>query len=163
MQNARQALEAALRASADRLNQRPIINIVVEPAKDHYTVHLSLLAAVSQAESECLQVKVDAETGAAAPPASTPCPNPMLSLQEDWRNSPFIDGLRAYQAGLQAIKGYEHYDPYGRLAIQLKNDHYEVTFPDPAARLQGGHTADYTYQVWLNARTGAVIKILAAS
>lgn len=163
MNTARQALEAALKVSANQLQQRPIINIVVEPGSKAYTVRLTLQAPVSQPMSECLTVQVDADTGAPTPASSAQCANPILDLQAEWQHGPVLDGRHAYQAALQAIKGYEHYDAHGRLEIRLIQDHYEVTFPDPAARLQGGHTADYTYQVWLNARTGAVLKILAAS
>ena len=163
MYTARQALEAALNASAAQLDRQTLINIVVEPGTDQYRVVLTLLAPSTQTTAPALVVQVDADTGQPSAPGTTQRPNPLLDLDAELRHSPFLNGLQAYQAALLAIKGYEHYDAYGRLEIRLTKDRYEVTFPDPAARLTGGHTADYTYLVWLNARTGAVLKILAAS
>ena len=48
MYTARQALEAALNASAAQLDRQTLINIVVEPGTDQYRVVLTLLAPSTQ-------------------------------------------------------------------------------------------------------------------
>jgi len=81
----------------------------------------------------------------------------------DARWKSFISGRRAYDVSLNAIKGYENYDITGRLTIELKQDVYHVTFPLIMSGDGGSRSADYAKQIWVDAQTGKVLKIRAAS
>lgn len=162
MIEARQALESALKISAQQLDRNTIANILVEPSELRYIVHLTPFGPVDKPTVEGVVVEIEADSGAAAAVKATPAPNPIMNLTQDLRKTKIFSGLHAYQAALNAIKGYEHYDKLGRLEIRLDTDHYKVTFPDPGARA-GERSADYTYQVWIDVKTMKVIKILASS
>ena len=163
MIEARQALESALKISAQQLDWNTIANILVEPGELRYVVHLTPFGPVDKPTVEGLVVEIEADSGSAAAVKVTPVPNPMMNLAPSLQKTKIISGPHAYQAALNAIKGYEHYDKLGRLEIRLDNDHYKVTFPDPSARTDGGRAADFTYQVWIDVITMKVIKILAGS
>lgn len=47
--------------------------------------------------------------------------------------------------------------------MRLEDDHYSVVFPEPGTDDPGVRTADFTYDVWIDARSGAVVKVLTSS
>lgn len=163
MIESRQALDSAIKEISQRIDLDTIADIIVEPGETHYSVHLVPFIPLDEEVVESLVVEIHNESGMVSTVKMLPAPNPTINIAEDIRNTNISSGLQAYQVALNAIKGYEHYDKFGRLKINLDKDRYIVTFPDPNARADGGRTADYTYQVWIDVKTLQVSKILAAS
>lgn len=163
MIEAKTALSSTLKEIQQKLNPNSIVNIIVEPHDTYYSVHLIPLSPIDKRSSESLIVTVDAESGAVTNTKITSSSNPRFTLKKELQQNNIISGIEAYRIALTAIKGFEHYDKFGRLEIHLDGDHYKVTFPDPSARDGDGRAADFTYQVWIDIKTKAVIKILTSS
>jgi hypothetical protein len=163
MIEAKTALELALDAAAPRVDRRRVANILVDPGETSYVVHLAMIAPAGEIMTDEFVIDVDGNSGVASNLRAVSSQNPVRDLAEDLREAMIISGVEAHQAALAAIKGYEHYDRFGRLEVRLHSDHYRVTFPDPASRSSDARGADYSYQVWVAATTGEVTRILAAS
>lgn len=73
-----------------------------------------------------------------------------------------LPAAEALEKAVAALQGLDGYAPDGRLTVILKSDHYEVTFPQPP-RPAGSLGGDFAYQIWIDAKSGATTKALAAS
>lgn len=78
-----------------------------------------------------------------------------------WEN--FMPGKRAYDIAINALKGFEHHDKTGKLTIELKKGIYYVTFPLIKSADTGSRSADYAFQICIDAQSGKVLKILGSS
>jgi len=161
MITAGQALMIALAASVQQLGQQPAGNAFVELRDAIYWV--SLIPATSAApgapkSGEAVLVKVDHDTGDAAAPG----------VAADGRRperSPDVSSISiaaAYDHAIAALRGFDNYDKQARLSVVLRNDHYEVTFP-PIVTAPVSRGIDYAYQVWVDAASGGIVKILVPS
>lgn len=162
MTQATQALLTAYEAMQKEKPDRKIGNILVEPAGDHYRVLLIDLPKKGQGKDvpSGVRIVVDRESGAVTRVEEMVLQKtPYLTSEVP---SAIISGRRAFELGLAALKGYESYGKEGKLTVELVGEIYRVTFPLPT-RQNSGRSADYAFQVWINALTGEVIKILVAS
>jgi hypothetical protein len=75
----------------------------------------------------------------------------------------FLSAKQAYDIAMEALRGFREYDERGRLTVQLRGDVYYVTFPLIPITGGSSRSADFAIQVHVDARTGKVVKLLAAS
>ena len=159
----KQALELALDATSQRLQKNMVVNIIVEPKTKHYLVTLIPISSYDVISVDTVIVKVDRDSGFIITTDEFSGPNPRRELVKRLRDKRIITGLQAYEIALNLIKGYENYDQFGRLEVKLDKDHFKITLPHTSARNGVGRTSDYAYQIWIDANTKEVIKVLTSS
>jgi uncharacterized membrane protein YkoI len=151
-----QALEAACAA----VEQSGAGDVVVELKGAEYRTSFAFVTAAERRTDHVVEVAIDAESGKVLKKedgGSLPALQG-YSAADGWQQ--FLSAKRAYDIALDALKGFREYDERGRLTVQLRNDVYYVTFP---AKEAGSRGADFAMQVHVDARTGKVLKLLAAS
>jgi hypothetical protein len=87
-------------------------------------------------------------------------------LTKDMRRSDVNKNLitedKAIEIANDAIKGRANYDKTGKITVKLKEKQYIVTFPfkktTPASL-----GPDYAARVWIDSKTGKVLKLLGGS
>jgi len=162
MIDAKHALELALQFASGEIDTNKITDIIVESADSRYTVTLVGLITVDKSFVDALKIDINADNGKVLNREKVNIDNPMQKIAKNLRQKKIISGVEAYKEAINAIKGYEHYDKFGRLEIRLDIDHYKITFPEVDTK-DGGRTADFTYQVWIDFLSKKVVKILAPS
>jgi hypothetical protein len=105
---------------------------------------------------ESIRVSIDAHSGKVIQLEQRLKSRPEVSTQ-------LISPKRAYDEALRALGTFHEYDKFGRLLIRLNGDRYEVTFPLPPEAAGGSRAPDYAMQVWIEAKSGTVLKVLTAS
>jgi hypothetical protein len=137
-------------------------NIAAIPEPGCYRVELISLPETARTTMNLATttVIVDSNTGKILSARSSPTKQSPYSKLETAARS--ISGVKALEAALLAIRGYEHYDKMGKLTIELKGDHFHVTFP-AQSRSNSVRGPDYAYLIWVNAKTAKVEKILVPS
>jgi hypothetical protein len=148
----------ALAMAMQHMGAEPIGNAFVVASDGVYLVSLVPVRHLGAALDGSIEITVDRDTGkATAPRAATDSRSPARSP-----NAPSIPIRAAYEAAIDATQGFEHYDKQAGFSIVLRADHYEITLPPvnigPASR-----GVDYAYQIWVDARTSRVEKILVSS
>lgn len=138
-------------------------DIAVELVGDHFRVQIFAVITPDRALDHLLEASVDAASGKVlkTEDKGRVAGLPERSADPEWQS--FQSARRAYDLALAAIRGFEDYDKQGRLTVQLRKNIYYVTFPLPPDEHRGSRAPDFAMQVWLDARTGAVIKKLVAS
>jgi len=141
-------------------------DIVVERKKEEYQVTFDFVIpndGGNKWADYVIELLIDAKSGKVLKMEDKGISAISKRIFPDARWKSFISGKRAYEVSLNAIKGYENYDITGRLTIELKQDVYHVTFPLMKAGESGSRSADYAKQIWVDAQSGKVLKIRAAS
>jgi hypothetical protein len=165
MITAGQALIIALTATASPNGQISAGNVIVEPRDERYTVSV---VSVARAPSDQSVVSngtlalIEKDTGRIVSLQKLALPGSGLPLPQVQPGSTPITAAKAYENAVSALQGHDNYDKQGRLSVILKPGHYEVTFP-LIVTAPGSMGADYAYQIWLDAKTGATLKILVPS
>ena len=152
MITAGQALMIALAAALQHIGSQPAGNAFVDL---HDGVYQVALIPVTNAAPGGLLIAVDHATGTSAPPRVTAD----ARRPERRTGESSISIAVAYDTAIAALQGFENYDKQGRLTIVLRRDHYEVTFP-PIVTGPMSRGIDYAYQVWVDAATSRVVKVL---
>lgn len=136
-------------------------NIVVRATAHEYVVKMYALPISGSVimKQNCYEVKVDKLSGKIT---SIQRSEEALPYQTNIISEKVISGKQAFEAALDAIKGFENYNKFGKLSIELVDSVYQVTFPLSDVP-QSGRGADYAYQVWIDSITNQVVKILVAS
>lgn len=140
---------------------RSVADIIVEPGADRYTVTLTYFGAFEEQMTSGLVFAVDRQTGVVLETENVTLKNPFSAMEADFRGVKLISGFQAYESAIEAIRGYERQDKTGRTTVVLLSTRYEVTLPE-ASELDA-RSADYAYQIWIDPRSGEVLKILVAS
>jgi uncharacterized membrane protein YkoI len=74
-----------------------------------------------------------------------------------------ISQERALEIARSAIKGRMEYDKTGEIVVELKENQYIVTFPHGIPKTPGLRAPDYAARVWIDAKSGKVLKVWGAS
>ena len=137
-------------------------NIFAEPLADHIEVRFVDSSPSGQTEKLLpgFAVQIDAAGKITSLQAGTFKASPYASMAD---SNKAISGINAYEAALAALKGHENYGKKGKLSVELAGDVYRVTFPLPEQLKPGQRGPDYAYQIWVDALTGKIVKILIAS
>ena len=141
-------------------------DIVVELKKEEYKVTFDFVIPNKKDDKwsdYVIELLIDAKSGEVLKLEDKGISAISKRIFPDARWKKFISGKQAYDISLNAIKGYENYDMTGKLTIELKQDVYHVTFPIKKSAKSGSRSADYAKQIRVDAQSGEVLKILAAS
>jgi hypothetical protein len=165
----KEALNRAYQHALEQLKCGKIGNITAEPAGEVYLVEFRELPRPSSSDDfkagRCI-IKIHSESGAVVESRRVEMEKSPYADLTTQRAEEILDGMKAYEASLAALKGYETYDKCGKLTIELRGPNganYAVTFPLKPEEMEDPRAADYAYQVIIDAETGAVTKILMAS
>jgi hypothetical protein len=158
-----QALEiaySAIKGSAER--EKPG-DIVVEFIQSKYRVRFFFVVSSERLLDHLLEVSVDPESRLAGKVEDK---GRVAGLQQrsaegGWET--FLSGKRAFDLSVEALKGFDNYDKQGKLSIELRKSTYYVTFPVPHNEQPQPLAAAYAVQIWVDARSGKVLKVLVAS
>jgi hypothetical protein len=160
MAESTQALMSAADAVEERGLLRGVGNIVVEPTQRDYQVTVADLPGASKADEAPpgVRVVVDRRTGRVLEvQAGAPGTRPYADVPK----GALISGREAFDIALAALGNFTNYGKEGRLTVELVGKVYQVTFPLPNP--PAGRGADYAAQVWVDAVSGRVVKVLVAS
>ena len=124
-------------------------------------------AVLSRTDSSPLQFKTgdgstaantETKTDGGQPTVVIPS-TPEVQLSPESEKRYMISAEKAVEIAQKAIKGKMKYDDAGKIRTELKDDQYVITFPfRPLGPTERG--PDYAARVWVDARTGKVVKIL---
>ncbi|XXX80121.1 hypothetical protein WMF30_15245 [Sorangium sp. So ce134] len=133
---------------------------IVEPEGDRYNVTFfqGTLSELRRDRSSThpLTVSVEAATGRVLAIGDAKSTRPAI-------NGSFIPLTSAQRIASGALAGFEEYDKFGVFVIELNGNTYHVSYPLKNAAALGSRRSDYAIQVQLDASSGKVLKILAAS
>lgn len=73
-----------------------------------------------------------------------------------------LHAAEAYEKAFASLQGYDRYDKFGGISLILRDSHYEVTFP-PLSATADSIGDEFAYKVWIDAKSGATVKILVPS
>jgi hypothetical protein len=158
-----QALEIAYSAIKDLPEHEKPGDIVVDVIQSNYRVRFFFVVSGDRLLDHLLEVFVDPESRRAAKVEDK---GRVAGLQErsaddSWET--FLSAKRAYDLSVAALHGFDHYDKQGRLSVELRKSTYYVTFPLPRNEQSEPLVASYAVQIWVDARSGKVLKVLVAS
>ncbi len=158
-----QALKIAFKHVGGEIEPSGISDIIVDPVDANYVVNLVELASKDKPLVNSFEIIVNAGNGEVLNKETKLVDNPIHKVAHENRDKIIISGIDAYNRAINVIKGYEHYDKFGRLEIYLDANHYKVTFADVSAKIPGVRRPDYAYQIWINLLTKEVMKTLVGS
>lgn len=138
-------------------------DIVVELINSQFRVRFFFVIAEDRQLDHLVEISVDPESGKVL---KTEDKGRVAGLQErsaerGWEK--FISGKTACDLAVTALQGFDHYDKQGRLSVELRKDIYYITFPLIRKGGTGSLGADYAVQVWVDARSGKILKGLVAA
>lgn len=158
-----QALEIAFSATKSFPDRDKPGDIVVELKSSVFQIRFFFAIAQDRKLEHLVEVSVDSSSGRVL---NTEDKGRVAGLQgrsadQGWET--FVSAKQAYDFALAAIKGFEDYDKQGALTVELRKDVYYVTFPLKRSEQMGARAPDFATQVWIDARSGKVLKRLVAS
>jgi hypothetical protein len=160
MTTASAALATAHDAVVKASPGRRIGNITVDPVGENFEVVLIDLPVPGRPDVGGSKATVNRRSGTVA--AIAPATVPQSPYGAGDIKATAISGRQAFDSAVIALKGNENYDKEGRLTIEFVDQVYRVTFPlPPSQKVSRG--PDYAFQVWVDAVTGQVVKVLVAS
>ena len=163
------ALSFAWKHATRRLNCGKVGNVTVEPAGEIYEAvfaEMPIHDALKGVKVYQTTVQVQREKGKIGGAGRAAAPTSPYGELTASQAAELLDGMKAYELALAAIKGHETYDKFGQLTTQLVGEKewtYEVTFPLKPEEAEDPRCADYAYQVVIDAKSGQVLKILVPS
>ncbi|HUS92319.1 MAG TPA: hypothetical protein VM389_08605 [Phycisphaerae bacterium] len=163
------ALSRAWKHAARKLSCGKVGNFTVEPAGEVYQaafVEMPMQDALEGVKVYQTTVQVQREKGKVGEAGRAAVPASPYGALTPSQAAGLLDGMKAYELALAAIKGHETYDKFGPLTTQLVGEEqrtYEVTFPLMPEEAEDPRSADYAYRVVIDAKSGQVLKILVPS
>jgi hypothetical protein len=138
-------------------------DIVAELTKSGYRVRFFFVVALDRKLDHLVEVSIDPESGKVlkTEDKGRVAGLEQRSAEEGWEK--FLTGKEAFDHALDNLKGFENYDKQGVLTVELRKDVYYVTFPLKRSPNMGSRVAGYATQVWIDARSGKLLKRLVAS
>jgi hypothetical protein len=138
-------------------------DIVAELTKSTYRVRFFFVIALDRKLDHLVEVSIDPDSGNVL---KTEDKGQVAGLQErsaqeGWEK--FLSGKQAYDLAVASLQGFENYDKQGPLTVELRKDVYYITFPLKRTPKMGSRVSAYATQVWIDARSGKLLKRLVAA
>jgi hypothetical protein len=153
----------ALEAACSVVERSGPGDLVVELKGGTFRTTVFFVTAEDRRSDHAVEVAVDAESGKVLTKEARGLVRLLQPYPVAGGWDKFLSAKQAYDIALEALRGFREYDERGRLTVQLRGDVYYVTFPLIPVRDGGSRRADFAIQVHVDARTGKVMKLFAAS